>query len=93
MINKNPIQWSLPVSALSPPSFLLEDLTLSNSHLQAHVMINQSHASMNHAKTEITKARYSKQITNMISLKNYDYLSLHKLIQLQGKEKFPKILT
>lgn len=91
MINKNPIQWSLPVSALSPPSFLLEDLTLSNSHLQVHVMINQSHASMNHAKTEITKARYSKQITNMISLKIYDYFSLHQLIQV--KENVKNILT
>lgn len=39
-----------PVSALSPPSFLLEDLTLSNSHLQVHVMIYQSHARMNTAK-------------------------------------------
>lgn len=48
----------LPVSALSPPSFLLEDLTLSNSHLQVHVMIYQSHASMNHAKQkEIKDAR------------------------------------
>lgn len=57
----------LPVSALSPPSFLLEDLTLSNSHLQVHVMINQLHASMNNAKQiEITEARYSQQITYQI---------------------------
>lgn len=91
VINKHPIQWSLPVSALSPPSFLLEDLTLSNSHLQVHVTINQSHASMNHAKQKFTKARYSKQITNMISLEMYDYFSLHQLIQV--KENVKNILT
>lgn len=47
---KNPKQLMSPVSALSPPSFLLEDLTLSNSHLHVHVMIYQSHARMNTAK-------------------------------------------
>lgn len=41
---KNPKRLMSPVSALSPPSFLLEDLTLSNSHLQVHVMIYQSYA-------------------------------------------------
>lgn len=50
VIKKIPKRSMSPVSALSPPSFLLEDLTLSNSHLQVHVMIYQSHASMNTAK-------------------------------------------
>lgn len=88
VINKNPIQWSLPVSALSPPSFLLEDLTLSNSHLQVHVMINQSHASMNHAKQKLRRLDIVNKLPIwshwkfMITLVYINWYKLKKMLKI-----------